>query len=209
MGSEIFEKQRLANLLATYIRSFGIGGAELSPRNAVKMCFRIDRPLIANDKAKIGSAVPLRSDQVSGPNWAWTRYRQSLDAASEPCRATSATCRADVAPVIPPGVEFGSFLKENVSPAKLRIANIGNKLHSLKQRPGQTVPQFVAYLEALEWQWPEPLQDSVRANYLTQALHDYIRKELGAVLENVEGFCIKIKNADYNSGDASRKFSAG
>ena len=48
----------------------------------------------------------------------------------------------------------------------------------VKQRPGRTVPQLIAYLEALEWQWPETLPDSVRANYLTQALHDYIRKEL-------------------------------
>lgn len=75
--------------------------------------------------------------------------------------------------------EFCTFLKEHVSPAKLRIATIGKKVHTLKQRAGQTVPQLIAYLEALEWQWPEPLQDSVRANYLTQALHDYIRKELG------------------------------
>lgn len=75
--------------------------------------------------------------------------------------------------------EFCEFLKENVSPAKLHIANIGQKLHSVKQRAIQTVPQLIAYIEALEWQWPETLPDSVRANYLTQALHEYIRKELG------------------------------
>ena len=71
--------------------------------------------------------------------------------------------------------EFYTFPKEHISPARLRIANIGKKLHSLRQRPGQTVPQLIAHLEALEWQWPEPLQDSVRASYLTQALHDYKR----------------------------------
>lgn len=56
---------------------------------------------------------------------------------------------------------------------------IGYQLTTLKQRSNQTVAQLIAYIESLEDQLCEPFQDSVRALFFLQALHDYIRKEIG------------------------------
>lgn len=73
---------------------------------------------------------------------------------------------------------FVTFLKETISPLKQRVAKIGSQLTQLRQRPGQSVAQLVTYLKVLDDQWPEILNESVRAMFLLQALQAPIKKEI-------------------------------
>ena len=55
---------------------------------------------------------------------------------------------------------------------------VAEKIKCLQQRPNQSVAALIAYLDSLEEEWSEPLQESVRVSNFLVALHEYIRDEI-------------------------------
>lgn len=70
---------------------------------------------------------------------------------------------------------FVNFLQESLKPMHLRQLEVGRQLKEIKQRPGQSVPELVAYLESLEAQLTEQPTESQRHANLLHALHGYVR----------------------------------
>ena len=74
--------------------------------------------------------------------------------------------------------EFIDFLKELVSPIKLRQLMLAEKIKRLAQRQNQTVSFLIAHLDDLEKQWFEQISKSIRVTNFLTSLHDYIKNEI-------------------------------
>ena len=70
--------------------------------------------------------------------------------------------------------ESKAFLKERKLSGHVRRANLILKLGYLQQRPTQTVPELIAYLDALESQMNPEYKDRERRDYLFTSMHEYI-----------------------------------
>lgn len=74
--------------------------------------------------------------------------------------------------------EFKAFLKERKLPGHVRTANLILKIGYLQQRPTQTVPELIAYLNALESQMVPEYKDRKRRDHLFTSMHEYIRSSI-------------------------------
>lgn len=68
--------------------------------------------------------------------------------------------------------EFKEFLQERRLPAHIRTANLTVKISDVRQRPNQSVPQLIAYLNELENQVDPPYSDRTRRDHLFVAIHE-------------------------------------
>ena len=80
--------------------------------------------------------------------------------------------------------QFKEFLKERQLPAHVRIGLLLTRIGNLRQRPNQSVPELIAYLNEQEYQFDPPFEDCVRWMFLHNALHPHIRRSL---VEQVRG----------------------
>ena len=74
--------------------------------------------------------------------------------------------------------QFKEFLKERQLPAHVRVGLLSTRIGNLRQRPNQSVPKLIAYLNEQEYQFDPPFEDRVRWMFLHNALHPYIRRSL-------------------------------
>ena len=70
---------------------------------------------------------------------------------------------------------FADFLQEKLKPKHLRLMDLGGQLKKLRQFQGQTVSDFVTYLESLEAQLPEPPTEMQKHSNLLHSVHDYLK----------------------------------
>ena len=59
---------------------------------------------------------------------------------------------------------FKAFLQEQKLPASIRTADLVVKVSDVKQRPGQSVPDLIAFLNDLETQFDPPLSNLQRTH---------------------------------------------
>ena len=70
--------------------------------------------------------------------------------------------------------DFKAFLQEHWLPAHIRTANLTVKIAIVRQRPNQSVPQLIAYLNEFENQIDPPYSDRTRRDHLFVAIHEHI-----------------------------------
>lgn len=75
--------------------------------------------------------------------------------------------------------EFKTFLLDDFRPASLRKHDVFRKYNDAKQKPNQSVSEFVTYMDSLEEQL-EPYTESQRIAHLMTRLHPYIGWEVQA-----------------------------
>ena len=70
--------------------------------------------------------------------------------------------------------QFKEFLKERQLPTHVRFGLLSTRIKNLRQKPNQSVPELIAYLNEQEFQLAPPFEDRVRWMFLHNALHPHI-----------------------------------
>ena len=78
--------------------------------------------------------------------------------------------------------DLKTLLRDRQLPPQVRFANLSKKIGGLAQRPNQSVPELIAFLNELEYQLDPPFEDRVRVMFLFNGLHPHIRR--GIVEQN-------------------------
>ena len=74
--------------------------------------------------------------------------------------------------------QFKEFLKERQLPAHVRFGLLLTRIGNLRQKPNQSVPKLIAYLNEQEFQLHPSFEDCVRWMFLHNALHPHICQSL-------------------------------